>query len=171
MSHSYTEDAPRAASTGFVLVAVLSVAAVIVLLILAVVYYSGSSARIASDYTAVAAPANQALTTEVNGYTRNQHHDLAAAESDLRREVKTEVSFDQQLAGISFPSPAGARAAVLIKADQKRAKLIGLQARSTSLRELRSLDSSVQAASADVEAQVRLIRQDLSLPTSSGQLF
>jgi hypothetical protein len=77
-----------------------------VFLILAVVYYAGSSARIASDYTAVAAPANQALTAEVAGYTHNQRHDLTAAKSDLTREVKTEASFDKQLAAISFPPAA-----------------------------------------------------------------
>jgi hypothetical protein len=54
-------------------------------------------------------------------------------------------------------------------ADQKRARLIRLQARSTSLRELRSFARRDRAAA--VEAQVALIRQDLHLPPSSGHLF
>jgi len=39
------------------------------LIVAGLLYYSGSSARIASQYTAVAAPASQALTAEVDGYT------------------------------------------------------------------------------------------------------
>ena len=90
--------------------------------------YSGSSARIAGDCTAVAALSDQALAAEVNGYTRHQRDDLAAARSDLQKEAKTEASFDDQLDGITFPGAAGTAADALIQADKKRIKLIGLQA-------------------------------------------
>jgi hypothetical protein len=91
MSEAYGEDAPRTSSAGLFLTAVPSVV-VAVLLVLAVTYYRGSPARIASDYTALAVPANQAITAEVDAYASNQRHDLAAAKSDLTREVKTEAS-------------------------------------------------------------------------------
>lgn len=78
---------------------------VIALIVAGLLYYSGSSARIANAYTAVAAPADQALTAEVNGYTHNQRHHLAAARSDLGREAKTEAAFDGQLALVTFRAP------------------------------------------------------------------
>jgi hypothetical protein len=80
MSYVYAEHGrARPIGPGFVALAALSVVAVIALIVAGLLYYSGSSARIASQYTAVAAPASQALTAEVNGYTRHQRHDLAAA--------------------------------------------------------------------------------------------
>jgi hypothetical protein len=104
----------------------------------------------------------------VGGYTHNQSHDLAAARSDLRREAKTEASFDNQLALITFPGAAGTAAEVLIQADKKRIKLIGLQAQSTSLRQLRSFGSADQTTTTAVEVQVGRILQALGLPPSSG---
>ena len=114
---------------GFAAVLVLSFVATALLLIFALVYFAGSSARIASDYTAVASPAGRALTAEVDGYAHNRRRDLAAARSDLTREVKTVGSFDAQLATVSFPAAAATAAGALTQADQKLAKLIGLQAR------------------------------------------
>jgi hypothetical protein len=97
--------------------------------------------------------------------------DLAAARSDLKREARTEASFDDRLARITFPGAAGIAAGGLLQADQKRIKLIGLQAQLTSLRQLRSFGSADQAATAAVEAQVRRIRQALGLPPASGGGF
>ena len=116
-------------------------------------------------------PRQPGLTAEVDGYTHNRRRDLAAARSDLMREVKTVGSFDDQLGTVSFPSAAATAAAALIQADQKLAKLIGLQARAPSLRKMRSFDSRVEAAAAVVKTQVGLIRRDLGLPPSSGPLF
>ena len=172
MSDVYARrDRAQSIGPAFAALAVLSVVAVIVLIVAGVLYYSGSSARIASQYAAVAAPANQALTAEVAGYTHNRRHDLAAAESDLRREAETEVSFDTQLARITFPGVAGTAAGVLIQADEKRIKLIGLQAQSSSLRQLRSFGSADQTTAAAVEVQVGRIRQALGLPPASGGDF
>jgi hypothetical protein len=172
MSYVYAEHGrARPIGPGFVALAALSVVAVIALIVAGLLYYSGSSARIASQYTAVAAPASQALTAEVNGYTRHQRHDLAAARSDLRREAKTETSFDNQLALITFPGAAGTAADVLIQADKKRVKLIGLQAQSTSLRQLRSFGSADQTTTAAVEVQVGRIRQALGLPPAGAEGF
>lgn len=172
MSQGYARDRPRAASTGFMLVAVPSVVTAF-LLVLAFFYATGSSARIASEnrsaYMAVAVPANQALASEVSAYARDQRDDLAAAKADLTREVKTEASFDDQLGGVTFQSLAENNvAAAVIQADGKRAKLFGLQVKSTSLGELQSFDSRDQAANAAVEAQVASLRSALGLPAPSG---
>jgi hypothetical protein len=156
---------------GFAVVLVLSLVTTALLLILALVYYAGSPARIASDYTAVASPAGRALTAEVDGYAHNRRRDLVAAKSDLMREVQTVGSFDSQLKTVSFPSAAATAADALTQADQKLAKLIGLQARAPSLRRMRSFDHRVEAAAAAVKTQVGLIRQALGLPPSSGTLF
>ena len=161
----------RSIRPGFAIVLVFSFVSTALLLILALVYYAGSSARIASDYTTVASPANRALTAEVDGYAHNRHRDLASAKSDLTREVKTVGSFDDQLATVTFPSAAATAADGLTQADQKLANLIGLQARAPSLRKMRSFDRHVEAAAAVVKTQVRLIRRALGLPPSSGTLF
>lgn len=156
---------------GFAPVLVLSVVSTAALLILAVVYYSGSPARIASDYTSIASPADQALTAELAGYTHNRRHDLTAARSDLTRLVRTVASFDDQLAVVTFPSAAATPAAALTQADQKLAKLIGLQAQAPSLRKMRSFDRRADAAAAAVKTQAGRIRRALGLPPSSGPLF
>ena len=177
-SDSYTADGrstgrdrARSIGPGFTPLLVLSVVSTVALLILALVYYSGSQARIASDYASIASPADQALTAELAGYTHNRHHDLAAARSDLMREVKTVASFDDQLAGVSFPSAVATPAGALTQADQKLAKLIGLQVRVHSLRKMRSFDHRAEAAAAAVKTQVARIRQGLGLRPSSGPLF
>ena len=168
----YTRDSrARSIGPGFAMVLVLSFVATALLLIFSLVYYAGSPARIASDYTTVASPANRALTAEVDGYAHNRRRDLAAARSDLTREVRTVGSFDDQLGTVSFPAAAATAAAALTQADQKLAKLIGLQARAPSLRKMRSFDHRVEAAAAVVKTQVGLIRRALGLPPSSGLLF
>lgn len=161
----------RSIGPGFAPVLVLSAVSTAALLILALVYYSGSPARIASDYTSIAFPANHALAAELAGYTHNRRHDLAAARSDLMREVTTVASFDDQLAGVSFPSAAATPAGALTRADQKLATLIRLQVRAPSLKKMRSFDRRAEAAAAAVKAQVARIRRGLGLPPSSGPLF
>jgi hypothetical protein len=158
-------------SPGFTVLLMLSFVTTALLLIFVLVYFAGSSARIASDYTTVASPANRALTSEVNGYAQNRRRDLAAAKSDLTREVGTVGSFDDLLATVSFPPPAATAAATLTQADQKLAKLIGLQAQAPSLRKMRAFDPRVEAAAAAVKTQAGLIRGALGLPPSSGPLF
>jgi hypothetical protein len=177
-SDTYTRDGPslrrgRAGSIGpgFALVLVLSVVSTAALLILALVYYSGSQTRIASDYTSLAFPANQALTAELAAYTHNRHHHLAAARSDLMGEMKAVASFDDQLEEVSFPSAAATPASALTQADQKLARLIGLQVQAPSLRKMRSFDHRADAAAAAVKTQVARIRRGLGLPPSSGPLF
>jgi len=170
MSTMSAAEAPRSNITGFLLIAMGSAVAVL-LLILAVPYYAGSSARIASLYTNVAGPADRILAADLKAYGVNRLRNLAAAKSDLSNEVKAETSFDSQLGNITFPPAADPHADQLTALDAKRIALIKLQLKAPSLRKLRALDSQVQAASAAVDAQIKIMRADLGLPAVSGGLY
>ena len=163
-------EAPARNVSGFLLIAVPS-AVVLVLLVLAVPYYAGASDRISSLYTNLAAPADQALTADIAGYSLNQHRNLAAAKLSLLKQVQAETSFDNQLGEITFPPAPDPHADLLIAADQKRIKLIRLQMQAKTLRKLRSFNARDLAANAAVEEQVTIIRQDLGLPPASGHLY
>jgi hypothetical protein len=116
---------------------------------------------------AIAVPANRRLETANDGFADHQHDDLNAARSDLTAQAATERWFDRRLAEISFPPAIDAMVRALIKANQSRIELTGLQAKSNSLGQLRSFTSGHQAADAAVETQVRLIRKALHLPPPS----
>jgi hypothetical protein len=163
-------QAPPRNITGFLLIAMGSAVAAL-LLILAVPYYAGSSARIASLYTNVAGPADRLLAADISAYGVNRSRNLAAAKLDLSNEVKAETSFDNRLGTITFPPAADPHADDLTAADAKRIKLIALQLKAPSLRKLRAFDSRVEAASAAVDAQVKIMRADLGLPAVSGGLY
>jgi len=170
MSESYADDAPATASAGFLIAAAGSVVAVI-LLILALSYSSGKSARIASLYASLAAPANQALPAEVNAYNRDQRTNLAAAKADLAKLIKTSTSFDASIIAVKLPHAASDAAARLVNADLARIKLFRQQEKSTTLRQLRSFNRRDQAANAAVAAQAQQTRAALGLPPTSGQLY
>jgi hypothetical protein len=170
MSTMSAAEAPQSNITGFLLIAMGSAVAVL-LLILAVPYYAGSSARIASLYTNVAGPADRILAADLKAYGVNRLRNLAAAKSDLSNEVKAEASFDSQLGEVTFPPAADPHAEQLAAADAKRIKLIKLQLQVKTLRKLRALDSQVQAASAAVDAQIKIMRADLGLSAVSGGLY
>jgi hypothetical protein len=119
---------------------------------------------LAAQYLAIAKPANHRLEISVDGYRAAEHHDLAAAEADLRAQAATEQRFDQQLGRIRFPPRIAAIARALIQANQIRIALTSEQARSVSVRRLQSFDRSHRAADAAVEVQVRAIRKALGLP-------
>jgi len=170
MSALSQAEAPQTNISGFLLIAVGSVVAA-VLLFLAVPYYAGTPARIASLYTNAAGPADRILAADIHAYGVNRSRNLAAAKSDLSNEVTAQTSFDNQLGEVTFPAAADPHAEQLAAADAKRIKLIKLQLKATSLRKLRALDSQVQAASAAVDAQVKIMRADLGLPAVSGGLY
>jgi len=170
MSTMSAAEAPQSNITGFLLIAMGSAVAAL-LLILAVPYYAGSSARIASLYTNVAGPADRILAADLKAYGVNRLRNLAAAKSDLSNEVKAETSFDSQLGDITFPPAPDPHADQLTALDAKRIALIKLQLKAPSLRKLRALDSQVQAASAAVDAQVKIMRADLGLPSVTGGLY
>lgn len=167
-----TKDGRTRPSGGsFAIVVVLSCASTALLLILAFVYWAGSAARIAGLYTAIASPANRALSSERSAYNRDRLQNLAAARSDVLRERKTITSFDDQFLAVTFPSAAATASEELVKADRKLRKLIDQQVHAPTLRRMRSLDPSVRAAAAAVQTQTGRIRQALGLPRSTGPLY
>jgi hypothetical protein len=170
MSALSRAQAPQRNITGFLLIAMGSAVAAL-LLFLAVPYYAGAPARIASLYSNLAGPADRALAPEIQAYAVNRQHNLAAAKLDLSNEVKAETSFDNQLGEITFPPAADPHADTLTALDAKRISLIRLQLKATSLRKLRALDGRVEAASAAVDSQVKIMRADLDLPPVSGGLY
>jgi hypothetical protein len=170
MSALSRAQAPQTNITGFLLLATGSVIAA-VLVILAVPYYAGSSGRISSLYTNVAGPADRLLAADISAYGVNRRRNLAAAKLDLSNEVKVETAFDNQLGTITFPPAPDPHADELTAADAKRIQLIKLQLQAPSLRKLRAFDSRVEAASAAVDAQIKIMRADLGLPAASGGLY
>jgi hypothetical protein len=115
-------------------------------------------------YLAIAEPANHRLDVEVDAYADNARHNLAAAENALRAQAATERTFDRQLAAISFPSAIEVTAHALIRVNEIRARLTLKQAAAHSIPVLLSLTATHNAANAQVEAQVRVIRSELGLP-------
>jgi hypothetical protein len=123
---------------------------------------------LASQYMAIMTPANQQLNADIAAYTANERHHLAAAEAALTAEVTSENAFDTSLAGIKFPPAIAPMAKALVQAGQARAKLIAEQARSSSLKQLRSFNHRVQAANAAVQTQTKLILEALDPPPQEG---
>jgi len=148
------------------------------LVVLAVMYafaprHSGASSgpgaastlsRSATRYLAIATAANHRLEIANDGYKKDELSNLAAAKADLRSEVATETSFDEQLAQIPFPLSIASIVRALILANEQRGTLTARQARSTSLAQLRSFDRRHRAKDGAVEVQVRLLRKTLHLP-------
>jgi hypothetical protein len=124
----------------------------------------GDLKALAAAYLAVAKPANRRLDTENDGFSDEEHGDLAAADSDLRAEAATERRFDQQLSTIGFPPQIAVPVQALIQANARRITLTLRQARSSSVSGLLSFAHRHQAADAAVEAQVKVVRRDLGLP-------
>jgi hypothetical protein len=118
----------------------------------------------AARYLSLATAANHRLEVANDAYKKDALTSLAAAKADLRSEVATETSFDEQLARIKFPLSDAFIVRALIIANQRRGALTARQARSTSLAQLRSFDARHGAADAAVEVQVRLLRRELHLP-------
>ena len=118
----------------------------------------------AARYQSIASAANHRLEVANDAYKKDELSTLAAARADLRSEVATETSFDEQLAQIPFPLSDSSIVRALILANQQRGALTARQARSTSLAQLRSFDARHEATDAAVEVQVRLLRRALHLP-------
>jgi hypothetical protein len=125
-------------------------------------------AALARSYLAIATPSDQRLDTEEDAYADHERDNLAAARASLRQQVATERRFDTQLAAITFPPALENTARGLTVANQRRFRVTLLQARSTTLARLRSLDAQRKAGDAAVEAQVRLLREQLRLPPPSS---
>jgi hypothetical protein len=150
----------------------------------------------ASEYLAIATPANQQLSTDMAAYAVNEKSDLAAAKAALTAEAASEQAFDASLsaqlftpqnmatadaliqnatsngttvplASALFSPQVTAIANRLIQANQARATLTAEQARSTSLTQLQSFNHRAEVASAAVGVEVNLIRKALGLPPAA----
>jgi hypothetical protein len=123
---------------------------------------------LAGQYMAIMTPVSQQLNADVAAYTANERSNLAAAEAVLAAEVTSVNGFDASLAGIAFPPAIAPIASALIQADQALARLIGEQARSSSLSKLRSFNQRVRVARAAVQTEMKLIREALDSPAPAG---
>jgi hypothetical protein len=171
-SSSYASAGQDRRVTGSAMLAALSITTTLLLVIAGLIYYSGSSARTVSNYTTLASPTDQALTAEMNSYSKDLDHNLAAAKSDLSSQVQTETSFDTVLATVGFQTTDEQNTeAALLQADTARISLLDKQAKASSFAQMQSYDARVQTAGVAVVAQVKTLRQELGLPAVSGQLY
>jgi hypothetical protein len=150
-----------------------------------------------SQYEAIVTPASRQLDAYMATYRANETDNLGAAEAALRAEVTTERTLDNGLAGMMFTPPNQARAVsllttstsqgvgspialfspqetvmadALVHTNQALLKLTAEQAQSSSLTQLRSFNSRVDALSATVRKDLTLIRKALAVrPTASQE--
>jgi hypothetical protein len=151
-----------------------------------------------SEYNGIVNPASKLLAGDMAAYKINEGRHLAAAESDLTSEVATERALDTSLAAIAYTSQNYANAINLItiafdngantpgaailltpqatavanaamRDNQALAALTAQQARSTSLAKLRSFNSRIDADTAAVEAEMKLVGKTLAAPITAAQ--
>jgi hypothetical protein len=151
-----------------------------------------------SQYEGIVTPASKQLNADMATYRASERHNLVAAEAALSAEVTTEQALDNSLAAVAFtpqnratalalitnaassgnPVPSAAVtftpqttviADALVQADQALAKLTARQARSSSLRQLRSFNKRAQVADAAVQAEMKLLRNALATPPTANQ--
>jgi hypothetical protein len=152
-----------------------------------------------SQYEGIVTPASKQLNADMAAYHVNERHNLVAAEADLTEEVATEQALDNSLAEVTFTPQHRATALALItnvtsnantgvplaavtftpqitvmvdglvQADQALAKLTAEQARSSSLRQLRSFNHRVEIADAGVQTDMNLIRKAVAVPPTASQ--
>jgi len=125
---------------------------------------------IVSQYNSVTNPAIQQLNADVAAYTAAETHNLGAAEMAVRAEVATAGQLVKGLGQIPFAFFAAPQAKVTILAIQARAKLMTEQARSSSLAQLRSFNSRIDAAGTTIQTDLKLLRTDVEHhPTASQE--
>jgi hypothetical protein len=146
-----------------------------------------------SQYEGIVPPASKQLNADMAAYRANERHHLVAAEAALTSEVATEQALDNSLAAVAFTpqnlatanalitnaasngnnSPSAATlftpqmtvvADALVQANQALAKLTAEQARSSSLTQLRSFNPRVEAATAAVQTEMKLLRKAVDAP-------
>ncbi len=151
-----------------------------------------------SQYEAIVTPAGKQLNADMAAYRANDRRNLVGAEAALRAEAEAVQALDNSLAMVAFTpeNTAKARALItnaastgtpvpsaaviftsqatpiadaLVQADQALATLIAEQARSSSLRRLRSFNHRVQVASAAVQTDMKLLRKALATPITANQ--
>jgi hypothetical protein len=157
-----------------------------------------SQQMVIGEYNGIVNPASKLLATDMAAYSVNERHHLAAAEAALTSEVATEQALDTSLAAVAYTSQNYANAINLItiafdsggstpgaailltpqatvianaavRDNQALATLTTEQARSKSLTQLRSFNSRVEADTAAVQAEMKLIGKTLATPISAAQ--
>jgi hypothetical protein len=150
-----------------------------------------------SQYEAIENPAAKQLNADAAAYTANEQRNLVAAEAALTSAVTTLQTLDNNLAAMAFTPQNRARALsqitgsemiggsvppsavtftpqmtvqanALMQANQAFAKLLTQQAQSSSLRQLQSFNSTVDAASATVQTDTNLLHQAVDAPLPPG---
>jgi hypothetical protein len=153
---------------------------------------------VVSEYNGIVNPASKLLAADMAAYNVNEGHHLAAAEAALTSEVATEQALDNSLAAVAYtpqnygnainlitlafdagtntPSAAilltpqaTAIANAAMRDNQALAKLTTQQARSTSLAQLRSFNTKVEADTVTVQAEMKLIGKTLAAPITAAQ--
>jgi hypothetical protein len=151
-----------------------------------------------SEYNGIVNPASKLLAANMAAYNVNERHHLAAAEAALTSEVATERALDNSLAAVAYTPQNYANAINLItiafdsggstpgaaillspqatvianaavRDNQALATLTAQQARSTSLTQLRSFNTRVEADTAAVQAEMKLIGKTLATPITAAQ--
>jgi hypothetical protein len=150
------------------------------------------------QYQAIVTPVGKQLNAEMIDYRVNEGNHLAAAEAALTSEVATEQALDSSLAGAEYstqnyaralslittaadfgtPTPSAAilltpqtsvMARALARDNQALAALTAEQAKSTSLTQMRSFNSRVDAANAAVLDEITAIHKALAAPITAAQ--
>lgn len=157
-----------------------------------------SQQMVIGEYNGIVNPASKLLATDMAAYNVNERHHLAAAEAALTSEVATEQALDTSLAAVAYTSQNYANAINLItiafdsggstpgaailltpqatvianaavRDNQALATLTTEQARSKSLTQLRSFNTRVEADTAAVQAEMKLIGKTLATPITAAQ--
>jgi hypothetical protein len=157
-----------------------------------------SQQMVIGEYNGIVNPASKLLATDMAAYSVNERHHLAAAEAALTSEVATEQALDTSLAAVAYTSQNYANAINLItiafdsggstpgaailltpqatvianaavRDNQALATLTTEQARSKSLTQLRSFNTRVEADTAAVQAEMKLIGKTLATPITAAQ--
>jgi hypothetical protein len=150
------------------------------------------------EFNSVVNPASKLLAADITAYNVNEEQHLVAAEAALTSEVATERALDSSLATIEYTPQNYANAINLItiafdtgnntpgaaillspqatviadravQDNQALAALTAEQARSTSLTQLRSFNTRVEAATVTVETEMKLIGKTLTTPITAAQ--
>ena len=153
---------------------------------------------VVGEFNGIVNPASKLLAADMAAYSVNEKNHLAAAEAALNSEVATERALNNSLTTVAYTSQNYANAINLItiafdtgantpgaaillspqatavadaamRDNQALATLTAQQARSTSLTQLRSFNTRVEADTAAVEAEMKLIGKTLATPITAAQ--
>jgi hypothetical protein len=193
MNQTHASGGQRQTTAGGVILVVSSALAA-VLVIAGLIYATGTSARhqaalaaagcepglapsglpcttaamLTHHYQAIITPAAQQLAADQAAYTASAGHNLTAARAALTAETAAEHALDTSLATIAFPPSLTPLIHTLERDNQARATLTATQAHAPTWARLRAYNHKVQAASATVAAEMKLISKALHSPPSAS---